>query len=173
LEPLSVVLVLLVATGLSVVGVRHARARGLLRTRQSTCAGCGTRGPVMEVRYHQNTGMLFMRQSQSYIGLVCRRCSSDVFVRMTLHNLVLGWWGMISMVLTPLFIANNLGFFVASLTLPGRGLVAARALEDQREYALNLLATKGEATVIQVLCGATGASEADVVSYLRRLRVSA
>jgi hypothetical protein len=92
-----------------------------------------------------------------------------VFVRMTLHNLVLGWWGMISFFLTPIFILNNLGYFVQTLRLPSAASASRSALEDQREYALNLLATKDEATVIDVLAKQTGVPAPEVEAWVRQI----
>jgi hypothetical protein len=156
-----------------IMGVRHARLRGWLRTRRGTCAVCGVRGAVMHASYYQNTGMLIMRQSRHFAATVCRGCSANVCGKMTLHCMVLGWWGMISMVLNPLFIANNLVVLLVSLTLPGASAMVRETLEAQREYALNLLASKDEETVIEVLRASTRASDAEVRAFVRRLRAAA
>jgi hypothetical protein len=58
--------------------------------------------------------MLIMRRYQSVKGNLCRPCIDSYFWRFTLVNSVLGWWGMISLFATPLFIANNLFQFIKS-----------------------------------------------------------
>jgi hypothetical protein len=168
--PLILLFCVVATAAITVTLVARARAQGSIQTRTAPCEVCGTRSPVLAVRYYQNTGMLIMRQSRHFHALACRSCSAQLFVRMTLHNLVLGWWGMISMIVTPLFILNNLGYFLASRTLPSGAALATSSLEAHREYALNLLATKDPATVVEVLSRTTGASPADVRAFVERLR---
>jgi hypothetical protein len=167
------VLAAIAAVVVAVLAVRRARVGGALRTRRGACELCGARGPVLHVHYHQNTGMLMMRRYHGVNALCCRSCSAHLFAKMTLHNLVLGWWGMISMVLTPLFIVNNIAYVLASFTLPDGASLSEEALAGQREYALNLLATKDDETVIDVLRRATGASESEVRAFIKRLRTAA
>jgi len=82
------------------------------------CEGCRRQGPVLPVSYRQNTGMLVMRRSQVAAGTLCRACSGRLFTKMTLHTFFLGWWGMISLVVTPFFLLNNLWYGVQTLMLP-------------------------------------------------------
>jgi hypothetical protein len=141
--------------------------------RAGACEFCGSRGDVEEVHYRQNTGLLIMRQSKELHGIACKQCSRDAFVRMTLHTAVFGWWGMISFCLTPIFIINNFYYFVRTLSLRTAEAAARHQLEDQRDYALALLATKEEEIVVEVLSKSTGAPESEVVSFVRNLRRSA
>jgi hypothetical protein len=174
MSPILACVLAAIAVGVvAVLALRRARARGAIATRNAACELCGARGPVLAVRYHQNTGMLFMRRHRALEALACRGCSAHWFAKMTLHNLVLGWWGTISFVLTPLFIVNNVGYVLASLTLPDGAALAAQALEAQREYARNLLATKDEATVVDVLVRSSGATPSEVRAFIRRLRSAA
>ena len=79
--------------------------------------------------------------------------------------------------MTPLYILFNVFFFVRGLTLPSETVApvssAQALLEAQRQYALNLLATKDVQTVVEVLQQQTGASEAEVRAFLERLRAAA
>ena len=82
------------AFGLMIAAVwaaRRARVRGSWETPRGECQACGQRGPVTHVNYFQNTGMVVARRERSVDAIVCRRCSTRLFVRMNLHNLVLGW----------------------------------------------------------------------------------
>lgn len=134
------------------------------------CDFCGAQAPVHQASYRQNTGMLIMRQTRHFEGRACRQCSHDLFVRTTLHTLVLGWWGMISMVLTPFFIVNNLVCWGYSRALPRENTVRRNLLEERREYALNLLDGKDEATVVDVLARDTGLQKSEVASWVQSLR---
>ena len=135
-------------------------------TRNGRCEACGTVGPVLRVTYRQNTGMLILRQSRTVEGELCKRCSGSVFTRMTLHTFFLGWWGMISFVLTPIFLINNLWYGFQTLRMPTAAKVRRSALEGQREYALNLLATKDRATVVEVLSRTAGVSPSEADAFL-------
>jgi hypothetical protein len=150
----------------------HPWQKPLMAGGFGNCDFCGQRAPVHDVHYRQNTGMLVMRQSRHYQGRACRACSSDLFMKTTLHTLVLGWWGTISFFLTPIFIFNNVACWVGSRRLPQQQLVSKNLLEERREYALNLLDGKDEATVIDVLAKDTGLPHAEVETWLRGLQYS-
>jgi hypothetical protein len=167
MDPSTLVPIALVAVAIGFVATfRQLRAQGSLRTRSGACAACGRHGPVEAVDYHQNTGMLYARQSRALSGDLCRRCSTGAFLRMTGHTAVLGWWGMISFFVTPAFILNNVGYFLRSQTLPGLAALHPRALDDQRDYALALLATKEREIVVEVISRQTGAPAAEVAAWL-------
>lgn len=143
------------------------------RVQRDACDSCGNYGPVMHTTYHQNTGMLIMRQHRQAEGSFCRRCHVRLYAKLTLHTLFLGWWGTISLVLTPVFILMNTARFLASQTLPGSTKVAEDLLEQKREYALNLLATKDLVTVVEVLVRDTGASQDQVLDWVEKLKKTA
>jgi hypothetical protein len=135
----------------------------------AACEFCGAQADVLAVTYRQNTGMLVARQSRTWSGQACRGCSSTLFRKTLVHNLIFGWWGMISIVLTPIFILSNLSYWVRSRSLPNTAQSASKRLEDQREYAINLLQAKDPATVVEVLSKSTGLPTPEVEAYVRAL----
>ena len=135
----------------------------------SSCEFCGARAEVVEVTYRQNTGMLVMRQSRTWSGRACKSCSGTLFRKTLIHNLLFGWWGVISIILTPIFILANIGSWVKSRSLPTAAQSTSKRLEDQREYAINLLQSKDEATVVEVLTKSTGLPADEVEAYVRAL----
>jgi hypothetical protein len=160
-----------VAAALVVVIALVRRMRGASgKVRCAACDACGTWAPVMNATYHQNTGMLFMRQHRRASGTFCRACHFRFFWRLTLHTVFLGWWGTISLILTPLFLLNNVGLFLVSQTLPGGGRVAEGLLEQRRAYALSLLATKPLVTVVEELVKDTGASQEQILEWVEKLK---
>jgi hypothetical protein len=48
---------------------------------------------------------------------MCRRCIAAYFKSYTLTTFFLGWWGMLSFFMTPFILLNNIGRYLASLTL--------------------------------------------------------
>jgi hypothetical protein len=83
-----------------------------------TCQRCGIDAPTQEVALHQNIGLLAFRLSQSTEGHLCRRCIAATVRQYTLVNLTLGWWGVISFFLTPVFLFSNLAQYLAARRLP-------------------------------------------------------
>jgi len=135
----------------------------------SRCEFCGAIAPAAHVQFRQNTGMLFMRRVRVWSGRACRPCAAKVFARTTLHNLTLGWWGTISFVITPIFVVSNFYYWTRTWSLPSLGVATRAQLEGHREYAINLLATKDEETVVDVLARETGVERGEIRNYLRAL----
>jgi hypothetical protein len=71
------------------------------------CQACGVEAPTKHVAFYQNIGALVMRFSRTAEGDLCKSCIHKIFWSYTLINLFLGWWGVISFIVTPFFILNN------------------------------------------------------------------
>ncbi len=86
------------------------------------CDSCYRSGPSAYVQLHHNVGMLIMRREYATEGQLCRECLDRAFWHHTLRNLTLGWWGMISFVMTCYFLLSNLvGYVQARVELGKRG----------------------------------------------------
>jgi hypothetical protein len=165
-------LAIFVATVVGIVLlVRLARARGAIETGLG-CQRCGAQVPATGVRFFRNTGMLIMFRWETLAGQSCRACALSDFARMTVWTLLLGWWGLISFFLNWVFLAVNVASLVWALTLPAAVGFAKRRLEEHREYALNLLATKDFNTVVDVIARTSGAPQLDVIDWLHELNSS-
>jgi hypothetical protein len=88
------------------------------------CQACGIEAPTKSIAFYQNIGMFLTRRSASIEGNLCRRCISKYFKSYTLTTLFLGWWGVISFVVTPFILLNNITRYVAALSLPEPGIQA-------------------------------------------------
>ncbi len=82
------------------------------------CDTCGAHAPTKYVELYQNIGMLVLRSSKSVKGDLCKPCINRYFWQFTLVTAVVGWWGMISMIVTPIFLANNIFRFCTTLRMP-------------------------------------------------------
>jgi hypothetical protein len=82
------------------------------------CQCCGVEAPTKYVSFHQNIGVLVMRFSKSVEGNLCKSCIHNNFWSMTGTTAVLGWWGMISLIVTPFFLLNNIGRYAFCLSMP-------------------------------------------------------
>ena len=81
------------------------------------CQSCGLQAPTRNVTFYQNIGALIMRFSKTASGEMCKDCINEYFWPFTGITLVLGWWGIISFIITPFIILNNLFHYIASLGL--------------------------------------------------------
>jgi hypothetical protein len=97
------------------------------------CQACGVEAPTKYVAFYQNIGALVIRFSQSVEGDLCKSCIHRYFWKYTAVNMGLGWWGMISLVLTPFFLLNNTARYVMCLGMdpvPPRAMPPRLSQED-------------------------------------------
>lgn len=102
------------------------------------CQDCGVEAETKHVVFYQNIGALIVHFSKSVEGYFCKSCIHGHFWAMTMTTLLLGWWGMISFFLTPIFLLNNLGRYLTCLGMHGTPPGAAppvlnKAVVDQIE----------------------------------------
>jgi hypothetical protein len=81
------------------------------------CQVCGAAAPTQYVALHQNIGLLVMRFYQGVEGNLCKSCINSYFWSYTGVNMLLGWWGMISLIITPFFLINNTYYYLSALGL--------------------------------------------------------
>lgn len=67
------------------------------------------------VAFHRNVGMLFQRRTYSIKANLCRSCVHKTYWEYTYKNLLLGWWGIISVIATPIFFVFNLFVYLTAL----------------------------------------------------------
>lgn len=79
------------------------------------CHMCGEMRQVKYVAFHRNVGLLVQRQTHSIKANFCRSCLHSSFWECTWKNLLFGWWGMVSVVVTPIYFLMNLSVYVAAL----------------------------------------------------------
>jgi hypothetical protein len=79
------------------------------------CQDCGVEAPTKYVSFHQNIGALVMRFSKSVDGNLCKSCIHSNFWGMSTKTFLLGWWGTISLLVTPFILINNVARYVCCL----------------------------------------------------------
>lgn len=84
----------------------------------AVCQICGAQTETKKVELYQNIGMVVARRTNKISANLCRRCIREHFKAFSLTTLFLGWWGMISFILTPLILLNNAVRFLMSVSLP-------------------------------------------------------
>jgi hypothetical protein len=74
----------------------------------SICQTCRKLAPVHHVSFHQQIGAVILRFSRNVEGELCQDCVNHYFWSMTGVTLLLGWWGVISLFITPFVLLGNL-----------------------------------------------------------------
>ncbi|HJT77756.1 MAG TPA: hypothetical protein VJ739_11190 [Gemmataceae bacterium] len=82
------------------------------------CQACGVEAPTRYVAFYQNIGVLVVRFGKQIRGNLCKKCIHKYYWQFTGTTFVAGWWGMISFVLTPIFLINNTVRYVGCVTMP-------------------------------------------------------
>ena len=59
------------------------------------------------VKFERNIGMLVLRQTRYLQGHLCKTCVGKKFWEFQGLNLLLGPWGIISLIMTPIFLITN------------------------------------------------------------------
>jgi hypothetical protein len=116
------------------------------------CQACGSQAPTKHVAFYQNIGLLILRLSKSIDGELCKPCVHKYFWEFTTINLLLGWWGIISFILTPFFILNNVVYYVSCLGMPSPG-AAVRGGEAATAAPVERRSARGDGKDECYLCG--------------------
>jgi hypothetical protein len=67
------------------------------------------------VEFTRNIGMLVVRQTRKVNANMCKSCVHKNYWDFQAKNLLLGPWGMISLVLTPIYLITNTVAYVSAL----------------------------------------------------------
>ena len=79
------------------------------------CQGCGSSSPTARVSFRRNMGMLLIRRTYKIEGNLCKSCIGKRFTEFTIKNLVFGWWGTISLFVTPVYAIQNVASYFAAM----------------------------------------------------------
>ncbi len=79
--------------------------------RELTCALCGREAKTAPIRQRRQIGLILLRLYRDETWNACAPCARGFFLSNTGTTLVLGWWGIISLFVTPyVLIANIMGY---------------------------------------------------------------
>ena len=106
------------------------------------CDTCSSTTPTAPAEFRHNVGMLLMRREYVTAGDFCRACLGRAFWHHTLRNLTLGWWGLLSFVMTWAFLASNVVSYLRALQALGTRRAPVTSLPElaSGEAALRRLA---------------------------------
>jgi hypothetical protein len=140
------------------------------------CQVCGIEAPARQIEFHQNIGALFARFHRKIKGRLCKSCVHKKYWQMTGVTLGVGWLGMISIVIAPIFIIMNTVQYLGALGMapvpPGarvpvldeQTIGKIRAQHAQLVARLNQQEDLG--TVARDIAARTGVTPGQVVKYV-------
>ena len=79
------------------------------------CENCGREKLTKYCEFRQNIGLLVMRIPTSVKGPLCTGCIHKLFWRYTLVTVIVGWWGIISVFVTPFVLLSNVSWYLLCL----------------------------------------------------------
>lgn len=82
---------------------------------QQHCESCGLPTETKFVEFYENVGALILRYHRSIKGNFCKPCIDHFFWNLTGKTMLLGWWGIISFIITPFILLNNLFRYIFTL----------------------------------------------------------
>jgi hypothetical protein len=77
------------------------------------CQVCGNMRQTSAVKFHHNIGMVVLRQTRSIQGNMCKACMRSKYWEYMGKNLLLGPWGVISVIVTPIYMVTNTVTYVS------------------------------------------------------------
>jgi hypothetical protein len=114
------------------------------KVHQGACPKCNGSGPVDVYTSHKVWAALVLTQWSSTPQVSCRACGVKSQIGGTLFSLVLGWWAVHGLLMTPVQIGRNIAGMVSppDATKPSpklenviRMTMAARAVEQSQQAA--------------------------------------
>jgi hypothetical protein len=79
------------------------------------CQSCGNMRQTKFVAFYRNVGMLFRRQEYTIMGNLCKTCVHKHFWKFEVMNVLLGPWGTFSLIVTPIYLVQNIFSYLAAL----------------------------------------------------------
>lgn len=82
---------------------------------QHACRFCGYEGATEYVEFRQIVGVFIFYFWKNVKGHLCEACVYEKFRNTTMLTLFFGWWSLISMFITPVFLVNNILYLIDAL----------------------------------------------------------
>src|ERR1700747_3807811 len=111
------------------------------------CQSCGEMRMTKFVAFYRNVGMLFRRQTYTIMGSLCESCVHKQFWKFEALDVVLGPWGTISLILTPIYFVQNIFSYFIALYQFERAGTAGEFPQASRFPLLKVLAAVAAAAV--------------------------
>jgi hypothetical protein len=82
------------------------------------CQNCGLEAPTADVEFRYSIGLLITHIHHTIKGVRCKSCIRRHFWECMLINLSLGWWNLLSLMVTPFLVVHNVFQYLSTRSLP-------------------------------------------------------
>ena len=82
------------------------------------CQLCGVEAPLRHVTVNSNIGAIVMRYHRHTRGFLCRKCIRGQVWKHNLTNLTVGWLGVHSLIIAPIYFVGNIATYIGSFGVP-------------------------------------------------------
>ena len=97
-------------------------------TALSRCQNCGIIAPTKQVKFKRHVGVIVLRYMRSIEGKLCKVCINEYFWKFTAITLFLGWWGIISFIVTPFYLLENVGNYIPTIGMSSGSILRRKSL---------------------------------------------
>jgi hypothetical protein len=77
-----------------------------------TCKVCGRSRMTQWADFQENVSYFIARQERNFAGFVCFPCMSMTFAEFEIRTLLFTWWGIIGLMVGPIYLLVNLGEYM-------------------------------------------------------------
>ena len=98
------------------------------------CHSCGHEAPTRKVMFVQHIGAVVMFFHKRIGGEFCRNCVGKYFGEYTVITLFLGWWGLVSVLVTPIVLLINIANYFRAWSLAPVPPHARRLFDPDRPH---------------------------------------
>lgn len=80
------------------------------------CQACRNVRLTRAIVFRRNVGMVVFRRAYAIRGNLCKSCISKYFWEFEGKNLLFGPWGIISLIVTPVYLAGNFFTYLSAMS---------------------------------------------------------
>jgi hypothetical protein len=81
----------------------------------SICQFCGAKENVQKLMFCENVSYFFKRTERIFEGPICSSCMKIIFSTYTKTTLAATWFGVIGMLIGPIYIFSNIYYLIKGL----------------------------------------------------------
>jgi hypothetical protein len=89
--------------------------RPILSCKWQQCERCGRAGNTQLVLFKANVSFFIQRRYEEISGRFCFPCATKTFVGFEVATLFLTWWGIIGLIVGPLYLLHNVLEYMMAL----------------------------------------------------------
>lgn len=136
-----------------------------MESTKGICQNCFRNKEIKHVSINQNIGLLITRLTKKVEANLCKECISIFFWPSTLTTIILGWWGVISFIVTPFILIGNTYYYLSSLGMDSKDYTSRQTHTSQIQKQFSSSKNYGKDIPRPLIDKKTDISDNDSDSY--------